>query len=275
MKLSWFRLSILMLLCLVVAIFLSSVRLFQYGYTPTFVYVLSLLSALAYGSALSNPSGGDTTSRQRIHWLAVLLLVFSTTIGATSSNGLGQSTGAFMVGLPLLLAMGATHVQNESIKGQHLVLRISCAILLSALFVTHWAAYPYREYPWWRTNHPIQSVSEFRFINTTTERSEFIRRIQDVLGPVAKNKRTLIVSDVPALYFALDTFAETCMLYMHSIASDQSEKALLDCLGKKSPEVVIDFSSEGSRIHRLLKVFYGSQEFRDLSVPVIRLRTNQ
>lgn len=270
--LSRLRLSVLTISGLIVAIIIFLAGFVQWGYSPRVVYVLSSLSALAYSLALSNIPAGDSKLRQRIHWLVLLLLLFATALAVTSGNGIGQSTGAFMIGLPLLLGIAVMHAPSKEAAGGFSLLDKSCVILLLALFVVQWSRYPYREHGWWSTSYPIHSVSEFRFINTSMERAELIRRMQQVFGTAAQ-KKSLIVGDLPALYFALDTIPETCMLYMHSVTSEKSEKALLDCFRGKSPEIVVDISADGSRISDLMKRYYSHRGF-DCTAGSIQLGTD-
>ncbi|MFC1867383.1 hypothetical protein ACFL0H_04550 [Thermodesulfobacteriota bacterium] len=258
-RLSAKYLALLTFTGLVITIILFSAGLFHYECPWWVVYALPYLSALAYCWALSHWFAVEIKSWERIHWLAVLLLLFATTLALTSSNGITQSRGAFMVGLPLLLGFAATRAPNKEITGYRF-LKNSCVILLLALFVVHWISFPYQEARWWHTNYPLKSVPEFRLIKTSLERSEFINRMQQLLGPFANNKKALIVGRIPALYFALDASAETCMFCMHSIKSERSEKVLLTCLDKKSPEIVIDFSSEGSRINSVMKEYCNSKK---------------
>lgn len=237
------------------------------GYNIRVVCILSLLSAFAYAWSLSISSDVDKNIRQHINWMVVVFLAYATTLGVTSSNGIGQATGAFMVGLPLLLGISVSTKPIEGISEPFSLLKIACVFLIVALFVVHWSCYPYREDVWWQANQPIKSVPEFRFISTTPERDVFIQRMQQDLGPVTKGKRTLIVSEYPGLYLVLGAQPETCMLYMHSLTSDKSEKALLNCMSKKKPEIVIDIfadndiSKENLRIKNVMQDYYHQREF--------------
>jgi hypothetical protein len=232
------------------------------AYTLRVVYVLSFLAAFAYCWALSNISSHDIKTRMRNHWLVLGLLAYATTLGVTSGNGIGQATGAFMVGFPLLLGIAAGVGSDSEYPARGANIKTACVLLVFVLFAVHWSRYPYREDVWWRTKHPIQSVPEFKFVSTSQERTVFVQRMQRALRPVAQGRRTLIVSEYPGLYFALGTHAETCMLYMHSLTSDTSEKALLDSLSKKNPELVIDIfanndmSPEHSRIKSVMHNYY-------------------
>ena len=210
------------------------------GYTPRVVCVLSSLSALAYVWSLSNTLDSDIKIRQQINWMVVALLAYATTLGVTSGNGIGQATGAFMVGLPLLLGIAVSTEPIKGISDRFPILKIVCVLLVVTLFLGHWSRYPYRENAWWQTNQPIQAVSEFRFISTSPERADFIQRMQHDLGHVTRGRRTLIVSEYPGLYFVLGAQPETSMLYMHSLTSDKSEKVLLNFMSKKKPEIIVD-----------------------------------
>ena len=254
-------------LILPTAIYLFWSGFVQWGYSPWVVYFLSTLTALAYGWALSSAPIGDAKIRIRIHWLVALILMFATTLGVTSGNGIGQSTGAFMVGLPLLLGIAMTSTLHNTKPGESSFIKVACVFLVSVLFVVHWSRFAYREDSWWNTNELIRSVSEFNFISTSSDRANFIRHMQQTLGREIQGRHTLIISEYPALYFAMNTIPETCMLYMHSITSDKSEKILLECLEKKSPQIIVDIlvdkgvSLEESRIKKVMKSYYVSKGY--------------
>ncbi len=261
-RLNKFCLSILTVLILSVAIYLLLGGFVQWGYSPRVVYFLSFLTALSYVWALSSAPVGDTKARIKIHWLVTMILMFATTLGVTSGNGIGQATGAFMVGLPLLLGIAVTRSFRNTKLGESSYIKVACVFLVSVLFVAHWSRLPYREESWWTMNDSIESVSEFKFIKTSSERVNFIHFMQQELRQVTQGKRTLIISEYPMLYFALGTIPETCMLYMHSVTSDKSEKTLLECFEKKSPQVIVDIfvdkgtPLESSRIKKIMRKYY-------------------
>lgn len=254
-------------LFIVVAVVSFYVGITKGGYNIRVVCILSSLSALAYIWSLSNSSDVDKKMRQHINWMVVALLVYATTLGVTSGNGIGQATGAFMVGLPLLLGIAVSIKPIKEISETFSLLNIACVPLVVALFVVHWSCYPYREDVWWQANQPIKSVPEFRFISTTPERDVFIQRMQNDLGPITKGKRTLIVGEYPGFYFVLGAQPETCMLYMHSLTSDKSKKALLNCMATKTPEIVVDIysnndiSTDNSRIKNVMHNYYTQRGF--------------
>lgn len=259
--------ALLACITIVVAIVVFSAGPNGYGYSGRFVLVFSSLSALAYCWTLSNYSMDDKILRLRAHWLVLLLLAYATTLGVTSGNGIIQATGAFMVSLPLLLGIAvSTGAKNEDSDNIFIFRMASVALVLILLFV-QWSRYPYREAVWWQVNQPIQSVPEFKFISTSLDRAEFIQRMKHELEPMVQGKRTLIISEFPGLYLALGTYPETCMLYMHSLTSDKSEDALLNCLSKKKPEIVIDVLADNdiakgdSRIKKVLHSYYSQRGF--------------
>jgi hypothetical protein len=238
----------------------------SFGYfTPMVVNFLSGLSVLAYGWSLSNTPEENINFKVQINWLIVLLLGYATTIGVTSGNGIAQSTFAFQVVLPLLLGIAVNSAPNK--KKTDNFLKLLCPILLVILYAVHWSFNPYQENVWWKATQPIQFVPEFRFINTSQDRVEFIQRMKYELQSKVQGKRALIISYFPGLYLALDTHPETCMLFMHSLTSDKSEKALIDCLHKKQPEVVVNIFTnnniveENSRIKNVMRNYYSQLGF--------------
>lgn len=249
---------------MVIVIIFFSAGLAVWGYSQKVVNLLSALSALFCCWLMANIINDDTKLRPQIHWLVVALLAYATTLGVTSGNGLGQSTGAFMVGLPLLVGLAVSSEANKGVSANPLLLTV-CVVLLPIIFISHWSRYPYREAGWWQVSQPIQSVAEFKFITTSFDRLVFIRRMQHELEPLVHGKRTLIVSEYPGLYFALGAHPETSMLYMHSLTSDKSEEVLLSCLSKKKPEIVIDVLANKdngeSRIKKVLHSYYSQRNF--------------
>ena len=250
----------------VIAVVMSLEGLSGGAYSKGVVKLLALASAIAYAWALSSISQQEEGQRA-LNWFVALLLGYAATLGITSGNGVGQATGAFMVGLPLLMGLAVTYAANNPGKNQNRLLFNTNVILVCALLITHWAQNPYREDVWWRANQPLSFVNEFRLIKSTPERAAFIQQLQTYLNPIVKGKRMLLVSEYPALYLALDGQAETCMLYMHSLTSDKSERVLLDCLNKKTPDVIVDILSnkniaaDGSRIKKALQTYYSQHGF--------------
>lgn len=258
--------ALLLSIFVAVAIVLFSTGLAVGAYSSRVVYVLSFLSAVAYGWLSANTFSIDKKLRQQINWLVGALLAYATALGVTSSNGIGQSTGAFMVGLPFLLGLAVSYGANKEGRTNSL-LNTVCVVLVFTLFVVQWGRYPYREVSWWQVSQPIKSVPEYRFISTSSDRSAFIRRMKHELEPMVQDKRTLIISEYPGLYFAFGTHPETCMLYMHSLTSDKSEEVLLNCLNKKKPDIVIDLLADDdiakgdSRIKMVLHSYYAQQGY--------------
>jgi hypothetical protein len=257
----------------------SAIILFGTGLTggacaPLNVAILSFLNVFVYGWALSNSSETDTKLKQRINWLVGGLLLYATTLGVTSGNGISRMASTFMVGLPLLLGIAVSTMPNKKHLNNLTFSKITCVILICILFAVQWSRHPYRDGSWWQANQSIQSVPEFKFINLSPEKTRFIQRIQQALRPITQGKRTLIISEYPGLYFALGAHAETCMLYMHTLQTDKSEDALFNCLNNKKPEVFIDVHlSENTvpmgrlgfnphwRMKNVMRMFYSRRGF--------------
>ena len=230
------------------------------------VLAFASLSAFAYAWSINGSARRSLFQVTRIHWLVVLLLAYATALGVTSGNGITQATQAFMVGLPLLLAIAVSRDSNKNIVSESLT-EIVCVFLLLVLFSTLWSLSPYREASWWKADQSIQSVPEFKFINTSKKRVEFLQHMKIALDPIVQGKRTLIVSHYPGLYFAFGAQIETCMLYMHSLTTDRSERVLMECLKKKNPEIVVDIYTrndtlhENPRIKSRMQNFYAERDF--------------
>jgi hypothetical protein len=259
------KFALLTCIFMVIAVILFSTGLAGFGYSWRVVCVLSALSTVAYCWYIENTFKADKKLSLQINWLVVALLAYATTLGVTSGNGIGQSTGAFMVAVTLLLGFAVGSNGNKEVSPNPSLI-IVCVILLPIIFLAHWSRYSYREVRWWQASQPIQTIPEFKFINTSIDRLVFIRSMQKELQPIVNGKRTLIISEYPGLYFVLGAHPETSMLYMHSLTSDKSEKVLLSYLSKKNPEIVIDvlanMDNGESRIKKVLHGWYSRRNYR-------------
>lgn len=209
----------------------------DYGYSSRIFLRLSLLCALALCWLVLNMPGIEL--RKNMPWFVGAIFFYAATLGVTSSNGMGQATGALMVGLPLFLAFAINRESEGSLYSCPVILDYTCLLLCAALFVVHWSYQPYRDQHWWKSNQEINTVPEFRFISTSSERIDFIGKLQQKLAPSLSEKTALIAGYYPGLYFILGAQPETCMLYMHSLTSKTSESILKKCLDMRSPDVVL------------------------------------
>jgi hypothetical protein len=236
------------------------------GYTYRTVLVLSFISSITVNYLKTNAQPSEYFNNYQINWLIFSILLCATTLGVTSGNGIGQATGALMIGLPLLLALV---LSNKLVyeKYDNQLWSYICVTLLSVLFIIHWCRYPYRESFWWNANQPIASSQAFNYIRTTQERLSILEKMTSVFGAVAKDKRTLVVGEFPIIYTLLNMRYETCMLYMHSLTSEKSEKALLDCFENRSPEIIFDINASNdiatsdSKIKTTMEIFYTKIDF--------------
>jgi hypothetical protein len=237
-----------------------------WGYSSLVVCILSGLNVLVFGWLLANLSDNNIDQKNKFLWFVVMLLVYATTLLITSGNGMGQATGAFMVGLPLLLGFSVSMSSKRKSVDTPSFSEIYCVVLVCVLFAAQWMRFPYREDYWWRANNTIQTVPEFRFMSSSQERVGFIQRMRDALEPVAKGKRALIISEIPGLYVICGAHAETGMLYMHPTAAS-SEDLLLEFLNEKKPEVVIDvfvnndMGGVSSRMKNIMHNYYSQRGF--------------
>ena len=252
-----FSVAVSLFLVMAILLFLGDTNQYQGGYSFRVFCILSVLFILSYSWALSNISEENCKSISRLYWVGLSILLFASTLAITSGNGLGQSTGAMMVGLPLLLS--DTSSQYKKYIGIFLV-QLNMVLLL-LLFLVHWSVYPYRDQPWWTPKQKIKSIPEFMLISTYSERLDFINIIKNALGPDVYGQKVLIASGFPAFYLISNARPETCMLYMHSVASEESSDALASCLKAKNPDVIFDFTVTGTGISKLIQKLYATQQF--------------
>ncbi|MDO9236548.1 MAG: hypothetical protein Q7U28_11035 [Aquabacterium sp.] len=230
------------------------------------VQALAAACVLAYLWAIKNSANEPALYTNKAHWFVVMLLVYASTIGITSGNGIGQATGAFMVGLPILL-MASIGSNSAGATPRSIAYTTTALALVVLFYCAQWSLHPYREARWWETTYPAEGTPEFAFIKTTKERVAFLKTINNELAGITENKRVLLVGEYPGLYFSSNSHIESCMVYMHSVTSDNSEMELINCLEKKHPEVILDiYTSDepaylNSRIKTRLRQFYTARGF--------------
>lgn len=267
------RLSLVLLTNLLIVSCLTFWILLMAGVIGSFSYrtagFLSLLCSIAYCIAVQKSCDSKLAKfeTRNINWLLAALLLFASTLGVTSGNGIGQATGAFMIGLPLLVATFSSYRLAVENKGSSFT-KLSIFVLVPGLFVTHWIKHPYRDDSLWLANYSINTVAEFKNIHFSEKRAEFLLHTKEQFGQSVNSKKTLIIGGVPALYFVLKAIPETCMFFMHSLPSNKSAIEFSKCMASKEPEVVLDFSSPTptlvAKLHVLLfaNELYRNRGFR-------------
>lgn len=226
------------------------------AYGTSTVKLLSILCAAAHAWGLGARAPGKAQT-----WLVAMLLGYASTLAMTSGNGLWQATGALMVALPLLLAFAFRDLEGAPARPNHAAW-VAVPLITVCLGLVHWSAFPYREARWWEATQAVRGIPEFRFLHTTPARAALLDQVREDFASLTQGKRALVITDYPGLYFALGARIESCMVYMHSITSDASERQLLECLQNKEPEVIVDvYISDRSehvdaRIKTLMRAFY-------------------
>lgn len=233
------------------------------AYSTATVKLLTILCATAYAWALSPASARARSAAHtnRTQWLMALMLGYTCTIAITSGNGIWQATGSLMVALPLLLACVLQTSPNTA-PTQASPTLMAASILTVTLAILHWSAFPYREAHWWQTTHATNNIPEFRYLRTTPARAAMLAQVHDAFSAVTQGRPVLVITEYPGMYFALGARIESCMVYMHSITSETSEKRLLECMASKRPEVIVDIYAsdasdyKNSRIKQLMRSVY-------------------
>jgi hypothetical protein len=267
------RLSLALLINLLMMSCVMFWALLMAGVIGSFSYrtagLLSLLCSIAYSIAMKRicNASSDQDGNRNTNWLLAALILFAATIGITSSNSIGQATGAFMIGLPLLVATAYSYRLGVESKVDSFK-KLGLLVLVPSLFITHWIKHPYRDDSVWFSNYSVDSVEEFKYIQVSEKRAEFLADIRQQFSQSVNSKKTLIIGGVPALYFVLKATPETCMFFMHSLPSDKSEIEFRKCMASKEPDLVLDFSSlagsvsVNSRISLFADQLYKSRGFR-------------
>jgi hypothetical protein len=197
---------------------------------------LAAITALAGMQAAGAANG--TQERRSVEWLFAIMLSHAVTLVFASANGLSQSVGAWMIGLPLLLGVAARGSARPALAGAtHGVVVQWLAVALLAMW---WCSFPYREEPWWRATATYPSIPAFRHIKSSPERTEFLASLQTALLDEARGRRIVVAGEYPAVYFSLEAEAATCVFFMHSLTSDKSESELRACMEHRDPEIIID-----------------------------------
>lgn len=245
----------LVLICVIGGIVYVGNGNLSYGYSKAAFALGALLTifSLTYLVVTS-----DEAAIPRIRWGVAAFAVHFLSLVITSSNGLGQGTGAVWLAAPLTIGMWTS---QASLK-----LKLSCfqrsanawvGMLVLVFFIVHWTANPYRDSYWYVANTVVSGVDAFRFIRTSREHANFIQGIRDRLQNQTSNQRLLIVSDYPALYFALAGHPATCMLYMHSLPIGRADDSFEACMNQRFPDA-------------LLHIFYKSEHSSSPSPSVWR-----
>jgi hypothetical protein len=251
-------------LVIAIYLFLEDKNQYQGGYSIKVFSILSGLFIFSFGWALSNNSLFGKKNESRLLWLGISILIFASSLAITSGNALGQSSGAFMIGLPLMLGEAVSLNENNNTR----FLASISMVFLVVLFIVHWSIYPYRDEFWWKQKYRIDSVREFNLINTYSKRLEFIDDVKKSLSFNLSGK-VLIASGFPAFYIISNAEPETCMLFMHDLGNNKSHDLLVRCLKEKNPETIFDFNYNGGSTPNFIKDIYKERPF-DCSIKSIK-----
>ncbi len=229
---------VLILFCLIGGIIYVGNGNLSYGYSQVAFVLGALLTSFSL-TFLVVTSG--ETAISRIRWGAAAVVVHFLSLVITSSNGLGQGIGAAWLAIPLIVGMWPSISNSTKVKFLCFQRRANTwvGILVLTFFITHWTAYPYRDGYWYVANTEVAGVEAFRFIRTSREHAEFLEAFRERLLNQTSNQLLLIVSDYPALYFALGGHPATCMLYMHSLPIGGANDSFEACVKQRFPDAIL------------------------------------
>ena len=108
------------------------------------------------------------------------------------------------------------------------------------MFFSYWITYSYRDYSKLVGFSGISNIREYKNIFSSPSKKIIIDKVQNEYGNKFMDKNVLISGTWPVMYHVLKAKPQTCMVYMHSIVSDESLKLIKDCLKTKK----FDFKSD-------------------------------
>lgn len=233
------------------------------GYTAGIAKMGAWLVAAALARYRAAIDPEDASAVFGVRWLTVGIAAHFLTLVITSSNGLGQGTGAMLVALPVLL--GLTSVSwllpggRRSERTRQPSWVVACLMLLLSL--VHWSVGPYRDSRWYQPSSPVTDMAAFQHIRTSPAHVAWLNAFQQRLAGSLRGQEVFIVSEKPALYFALGVEPQTCMLYMHSTGSAAAAVVLKACLKARHPSHMLYVRPNGVNDARINSVYMMADEF--------------
>lgn len=208
----------------------------SYGYTVAMAQVAGLMAIGAYLLARIQPIAFPPDVAPTLRPLSIAGVMHFLVLVGTSSNGLSQGMGAFMVMVPLACAFVSIREGRSRFSFASAV-PLSLTLLLALI---HWSVAPYRDRPWYRLDSEVDDVPAFRYLKVSAPNFALMEAYRQEFEAELKGRPALIASERPGLYFALGAHPQTCMLYMHSAGNPASANVLTNCLMSRRPEVILD-----------------------------------
>lgn len=236
------------------------------GYTAAIAKMGASLVVVALARWRAGIDPRDKLAMARVRWLTIGVATHFLTLVVTSSNGLGQGTGAMLVALPLLLGLLPASSAAAAVSSRGAGSALVWVMLL--LCIVHWSVGPYRDSRWYQPSVQISGVPAFQYVRTSPAHAAWLRAFQQRLAGPLRGQDVLIVGERPALYFALDVVPQTCMLYMHSTGSQSAADVLTKCLGQRHPAFMLYVrpdASESERTSAVQQLFGDFAQARGLS----------
>lgn len=231
------------------------------GYTAGIARMGAWLVVVALARYRAGIDPKDASAVARLRWLTVGIAAHFLTLVITSSNGLGQGTGAMLVALPVLLGLTSVSCLPGRPSGQARLPAWAAACLMLLLSLVHWSVGPYRDSRWYQPSSPVTHVAAFQHIWTSPAHVAWLNAFQQRLSGSLRGQDVLIVSEKPALYFALGVEPQTCMLYMHSTGAASAAEVLKACLERRHPSHMLYVRPDGLEEARINPVYLLADEY--------------
>jgi len=216
----------------------------------------------------------DIEIKERVTWLYISIITFCSFSLISSSNGLNQIFGPVLISIPLLIGLWVNLQVRESSLSNLAFLGRSNILIFPLVIILNSSLEGYREEGWIKTNQEILGVPEFKFLFTSMERKDFINTNLQEFGQDLNNKKALIISNKPALYFITGSVPETCMIFLRESEHISKITPFARCMKSKNPELIITVSEnqESEITSTIRKLFF--KNFNRCKFKTIELKKN-
>jgi hypothetical protein len=172
-------------------------------------------------------------------WLTTLFVMASTIGAMVSSNGFRQIQGAGILAAAFYFALALTPPENEPRRSWRLwsgwTLGASMLVAVSVFLL--WS--PMGETLPTHETVTVGEVPAFRGLRVSPTQAGAIRAIRAMLPEAVPRSRVLVLGPHPWIYFALDAWPDTDMLFMHRLGKPAAYEILADRLLKRRPELIV------------------------------------
>lgn len=240
-KIDWSRsftiLALYLVLSSTIIVFWSKLIVFPYSWA-------AFCSLCASVAVLLNVIAGLKLSdsvKKFIFNIKLICLLQGCVYAITSGNGLGQASASLYI---LIIFLCSIIVDKLKVSFNSYRPALIYIVFLVSLFFSLIFVHIYRDRPVWYGVSKVSTNGVFRGLYVNSEKQQFIRDSQRIFENIEPSSKTLIIGQIPALYFLGKTVPSTCMFFFHSIPNKAVLSTLRSCFSQKKPNLVIDVKQD-------------------------------